>query len=653
MMKQQRVGVKQDEVKRRDRNPNRFKSRTIQRLGLACGLGGSLMLTTVAPLFSVRATATDAENAPPAAEQPIASPGSTAPCIPGNTELVTWDLTQPERTFADHTDALGLGDCTVYLKTGDRNQRPVFLPRPSALERYQQQVKYQIQKWQFMEAALPETAPFPEVHPQARLSQVPILMWHDILPEKEVFFDITPAELEDQFRRIKAMGATPVSIGAVVAHLRTGAPLPEKPVVLSFDDGYGGHYQYVYPLLKKYNFPATFSIYTKKMELVGGRTSVTWEQLQEMAKDPLVTIVSHGINHPPDLRELEDDPLREEIFESKRILEERLGVAINYFTYPVGHSDERVEAMVAEAGYHAALSMSDTDEKYASASPDLLTIARFGQSRLDEVVPEAWGGHPMPRKDGGFNFTTEIRKSEHEIDGIGILLITGGRPETIHADTRYQLPEMLEGTDVVAAVDGAFFSLKYLDSNVLIGPALSRQGTAFAPGNPSENPLLNGRPLVMINPERVEFIPFDADLHNTAAGIKAEMDDVTDAFVGAAWLVKNGKPRTPEEFGDLFDFEAARHRAFWGINQAGQPVVGVSEDLVGSVELGEMLASLGFRDAVMLDSGGSTSLAYLGESLVGYTPRPVPHAVVLYAAEGRSRPVASQQNAEEEAIAPN
>ncbi|NEO82806.1 MAG: polysaccharide deacetylase family protein [Spirulina sp. SIO3F2] len=601
-------------------------------------------------LITTRATASSTTEDEQVTVWSIDSP----PCSTNPTGLMTWDFDHLQRAFATRTDTLGLGDCAAYLRTGDRTtQRPIFLPTPTTLEKYQRQVNYTSQQWQSMDAVLPEIAPFPELHPQGRLGNVPILMWHDILPEKEVFFDITPEELEAQFQRIQELDATPVSIAAVVAHLRTGAPLPEKPVVLTFDDGYGGHYKYVYPLLKKYNFPATFSIYTKKMELVGGRTSVTWEQLEKMARDPLVTIVSHGINHPPDLRELEDEPLYIEIFESKRILEERLGIPINYFTYPVGHSDERVEALVAEAGYHAALSMDNVDEKFASASPDLLKIARFGQSRLEEVIPEAWGGQPLPRRDGGFNFTTEIRKSEHEAEGIGLILITGGRPETIHANTRYQLPEMLEGTDVVAAVDGAFFSLKYLDSNVLIGPALSRQGRAFAPGNPSENPLLNGRPLVLISPTAVHFIPFDADLHNTAAGIKAELPKVTDAFVGAAWLVKDSKPRTYEEFGDLFDFDAARHRAFWGINQAGQPVVGVTKDLVGSVELGEMLASLGFRDAVMLDSGGSTSLAYLGESLVGYTPRPVPHAVVLYAAEGIVKPGVTEQEDEDSDVVAN
>lgn len=472
--------------------------------------------------------------------------------------------------------------------------------------------------------------PWPQLHPQAKVAKVPILMYHDILPEKEVFFDVTPTELNAHFRQIAQAGATPISLDHLFRHLQTGVPLPEKPVVLTFDDGYGGHYKYVYPLLKKYQYPATFSIYTNKMEMKTGRTSITWEQLAEMAMDPLVTIAAHSISHPPDLRQLSDSELKKEVFQSKAILEQRLGIPIQYFTYPAGKQDQRVREQVAAAGYQGALDMSNYQEKFAGESEDLLQIARFGQSRLEMVLSQAWGGHPLPRNDGGYNFNTSIRKSTEQVGRHTVTLITGGRPQTIHADRRYQVTEIIEGTQAVAAVDGAFFSLKYLDSNVLIGPGLSDRGRSFVPGNPSENPLLAGRPLVLIAYDRAKFVPFQPEKHNTLAGLREELLGVTDAFVAAGWLVKGNEPQPRQTLEKLYGFDSIRFRAFWGINQAGQPVVGVSQTRLDSVTLGQVLQEVGFREAVMLDSGASTALAYQGESLVGYVPRPVPHVVALF-----------------------
>ena len=490
--------------------------------------------------------------------------------------------------------------------------------------------------------ALPVAADWPELHEHAREAKVPVFMYHDILAPKQVFFDVTPEELEADFEYLREQGATPIHLWQLVTHLRTGLPLPEKAVLLSFDDGYGGHYEHVYPLLKKYNFPATFSIYLDKLKGKTARSSVTWEQLEELAADPLVTIAAHSISHPEDLRELPDDELRTEIFESKRILEERLDQEIDYFTYPAGHSDERVEQLVAEAGFKAALSMSNYVEDFANGSRDLLVISRFGQSNLEQVAPQAWGGTPPPRTDGGFDFTTPVVRERLRHRRGGATLITGGRPMTIHADSRYQLEEIVEGTEAIGAVDGGFFNLKFLDSNQMIGPVMSQQGVepgAFVPGIRGEIPLLDGRPLVLIGPDSAAFVPFDHQKHNTLEGIQAELPGAADAFVGAAWLVKDGEPQGRETFKDLFGFDARRFRAFWGFNWVGQPVVGATTRPIDSVSLGLMLEDLGFRDAVMLDSGASTSLVYEGESQVGYVPRPVPHAVALFAPNSPSKTV--------------
>lgn len=479
--------------------------------------------------------------------------------------------------------------------------------------------------------------PWPNIHPLAAEARVPVLMYHDVLEPPEVFFDLTPADFEAHLKTILDSGLTPISPDQLVRHLRTGVALPEKPMLITFDDGYLGHYEHVYPLLQKYQVPATFFVFPGKVDgTVAGRSTLTWDQLKTMAADPLVTIASHSVTHPPDLRSLSDEELVYEVVESKRQLEAQLGIPIQYFSYPTGHYDERVAQAVADAGYMAGFTMRENDEKFAGASESLLAIERFGQSNLQALLDVAWGGPraetgavPPAIADSAFNFATPVAVQKIDQADQSLSLISGGQPVTIHANSRYQLPDILAGSNVAGAVDGGFFSLKYLDSNVMIGPVLSQSTRQFVPGYPGETPKLNGRPLVLIAPGEVKFVPFDAARHNTLAGLVQQLPGVTDAFVAAGWLVKDGIPQPASSFGTLFDYDASRHRAFWGINTAGQPVVGVTHTMVDSVQLGELLHQAGLRDAVMLDSGASTSLAYQGDSLVGYIPRPVPHLLGL------------------------
>lgn len=474
--------------------------------------------------------------------------------------------------------------------------------------------------------------PWPGIHETAKLAKVPVIMYHDIIPKKEVFFDVTPEELEEHFQLIQENGLTPIGLEQLVTHLRTGLPLPDKPILLTFDDAYGGHYEYVYPLLKKYGYPAAFSIYTLNIGKNTGRTHVSWEQLREMSADPLVTISAHSVTHPRDVTVLPDGKLRMEIVESKRILESQLGIPIRYFTYPEGKYDARVEKFVQAAGYEAAMTMDDLEDRFAGQSKNLLAIDRIGQSKLKEAIAAAWGGTKIASWNLGYDFTSPLTVTKIKINKIPLVFISGGRPITIHAKSRGQLPKLLAGTQAIAAVDGTFFSLKYINSNDLIGPALSQSHNQFIPGNAYDITKIAGRPLVLIGPQNVKFIPFDPTKHNTLEGVRAEMPDVTDAFVAAGWLVKDGQPQPLKSFGDLYSVNEARYRAFWGFNQSGQPTIGVSVDNVGAVDLGQMLAKVGLRDAVMLDSGQSTSLAYKGQLLVKHEPRPVPHAVALVGA---------------------
>ena len=240
-------------------------------------------------------------------------------------------------------------------------------------------------------AAVLPAAPFPTLHAKALTARVPIMMYHDILPDKKVPYDLTPTELRQQFERIKSSQMTPISLDQLLAHLRTGSPLPEKPILLTFDDGYGGHYQYAYPLLKEYGYPAVFSIHTSSVGVNVGRTHVSWQDLNRMANDPLVTIASHSKTHPA-LTRLSNQKLAQEVVDSKKILESRLARPIHYFTYPYGIYDARVKRAVANARYLAAIAFAVPTERFANQSADLLSLARFEKSQLEKVIPQAWGG---------------------------------------------------------------------------------------------------------------------------------------------------------------------------------------------------------------------------------------------------------------------
>lgn len=261
-------------------------------------------------------------------------------------------------------------------------------------------------------------------------------------------------------------------------------------------------------------------------------------------------------------------------------------------------------------------------DMFATIPSPLQTVVPLGKAVAFSLQP-------------GFNFSSPIQRVDTEVSDIPLTLISGGKPITIHADSRYQLEEVVakSGINATAAVDGGFFSLKFLNSNVMIGPVYSQSTNKFIPGNKGENTKLAGRPLVLISPVAVKYIAFEPDKHNTFKGIQAEMPGVTDAFVGAAWLVEDGEPKPANYFNFLQGADGVRFRAFWGMNKAGVPVIGVSAKKLDSANLAKVLSEAEIQDAVMLDSGASTSLIYKGQSLVGYTPRPVPHAVALVGSE--------------------
>lgn len=128
-------------------------------------------------------------------------------------------------------------------------------------------------------------------------NNIPILCYHNLNPTIPGSMSMTPNQFEQQIRWIKDNGFTIVPLSDVVAYLQgKNVTLPEKPVVITFDDGWESVDQYLLPIVKKYHFPVTLFIYPQTIS--NGKHALTWEQLKSLQATGLFDIQSHTYSHP-------------------------------------------------------------------------------------------------------------------------------------------------------------------------------------------------------------------------------------------------------------------------------------------------------------------------------------------------------------------
>lgn len=207
---------------------------------------------------------------------------------------------------------------------------------------------------------------------------VPIIMYHNILKEnpKNVRFIITNAQLEEDLSYLKKNGYSTVFMQDLINYVKEGVPLPEKPVVLTFDDGYYNNYLYAYPLLKSYGFKGVLSIigyytdmYSKNGEKNENYSHVTWNNIKEMTASDVFEIQNHSYNlHSLDKGrngskkkkgESKEDykkTLSEDLQKLQDEAAENLKKAPAVYTYPFGSVSEDSYDIIKELGFSASLS---------------------------------------------------------------------------------------------------------------------------------------------------------------------------------------------------------------------------------------------------------------------------------------------------------
>jgi peptidoglycan/xylan/chitin deacetylase (PgdA/CDA1 family) len=193
-------------------------------------------------------------------------------------------------------------------------------------------------------------------------THVPILMYHQVTPTPIAGFSVysvTPGAFRSHMRFLAWAGYSTVSLDL----LCSDAPLPPRPVVITFDDGFEDCIQHALPHLEAFGFTATFFVVAG---LVGGTSR--WLRAELGHELPLAdwpalrSLVGrgfecggHSMSHPR-LPLLPPDTCAWELSESKRVIEEQLGQEVAHLAYPYGGYSPGIRTLARETGYRTACS---------------------------------------------------------------------------------------------------------------------------------------------------------------------------------------------------------------------------------------------------------------------------------------------------------
>lgn len=207
-------------------------------------------------------------------------------------------------------------------------------------------------------------------------AHLPILMYHR-LEEAEPDLDaeylqlvVSPQDFLEQVTYLQQNGYHTITFAELVGAFNGQTSLPEKPVMITFDDGWDDIYYVAYPILKDHGMRATFFIATNWIENLEG--TVSWAQIEEMSRGGM-EFGSHSVTHPY-LTTSEPDWMQFELEGSKSALEEHTGVPVTALAYPFGLYDDTVIAAVRKAGYLAACTIN---QSWTVRADEPLTLPRL------------------------------------------------------------------------------------------------------------------------------------------------------------------------------------------------------------------------------------------------------------------------------------
>lgn len=218
---------------------------------------------------------------------------------------------------------------------------------------------------------------------------VPILMYHYIsVPPADADavrrdLSVTPETFESHLAYLRQAGYETITMKQLIYGLSQEAPLPSKPIIISFDDGYRDHYENAFPLLRKYSYTGIFFVFTQVIDTYNV-DYLTWEMVIEMHKAGM-EFGSHSYRHS-DLSGRDVDFLVYEILGSKEAIEERTGEPVRFFSYPSGRYDELTIRVLDSAHFWGAATTQFGIEQVYSSRFELQRLRIRGNDTAEDLA---------------------------------------------------------------------------------------------------------------------------------------------------------------------------------------------------------------------------------------------------------------------------
>lgn len=230
--------------------------------------------------------------------------------------------------------------------------------------------------------------------------QVPIILYHHLAQEAQGDMTISESRFREQMEALFEAGYNPVSFDDLIAFVENRTPLPDHPIVITFDDGYMSNYEIAYPILKEYRFKAaifiigvTFGQDTYKDTGFAVSPHFGMEEAREMISSGLISIQSHtydmhrveGLDSPDMMRrgvlqtdgESDEDYRAAFIYDYKKsntLIQEITGESNKVYAYPYGLYNTGTEVWLEDLGVQVTLTTDEHINTVKTGKPDTLRL---------------------------------------------------------------------------------------------------------------------------------------------------------------------------------------------------------------------------------------------------------------------------------------